>query len=76
VTEGDELVVALPLSLERQVADQVDHIMSEVETTGLTSEDVLKLLGSMQTAVEATTSSAAPLLTKYVNLAMHIYEYS
>jgi hypothetical protein len=30
----------------------------------------------MQTAVEATTSSAAPLLTKYVNLAMHMYEYS
>lgn len=39
--------------------------MSEVESS-LSSEEVLKLLGGMQTAVEATTSSATPLLTKYV----------
>jgi hypothetical protein len=39
--------------------------MSEVETV-LSSEEVLRLLGGMQTAVEATTSSATPLLTKYV----------
>ena len=32
----------------------------------MSSEEVLKVLGGMQTAVEATTSSAAPLLTKYV----------
>ena len=41
------------------------HSMSEVETS-LSSAEVLKLLGGMQTAVEATTSSATPLLTKYV----------
>lgn len=34
--------------------------------TTLSSAEVLKLLGGMQTAVEATTSSATPLLTKYV----------
>jgi len=34
----------------------------------MSSEEVLKVLGGMQTAVEATTSSAAPLLTKYVPL--------
>jgi len=45
--------------------------MSEVETV-LSSEEVLKLLGGMQTAVEATTSSATPLLTKYV-LCNHAY---
>jgi hypothetical protein len=48
-------------------------IMSDGETSTLSSQDVLRLLGSMQTAVEATTSSAAPLLTKYVILAMHQY---
>ena len=45
--------------------------MSEVETS-LSSEEVLKFLGGMQTAVEATTSSATPLLTKYV-LCNHAY---
>jgi hypothetical protein len=48
-------------------------IMSDGETSTLSSQDVLRLLGSMQTAVEATTSSAAPLLTKYVILVMHQY---
>jgi hypothetical protein len=48
--------------------------MSEVETL-LSSEEVLKLLGGMQTAVEATTSSATPLLTKYV-LFNHAYIFS
>jgi hypothetical protein len=48
--------------------------MSEVETS-LSSEEVLKLLGGMQTAVEATTSSATPLLTKYV-LCNHAYKFS
>jgi hypothetical protein len=47
--------------------------MSEVETS-LSSEEVLKLLGGMQTAVEATTSSATPLLTKYV-LCNHAYKF-
>ena len=47
--------------------------MSEVETS-LSSEEVLKLLGGMQTAVEATTSSATPLLTKYV-LCNHAYMF-
>lgn len=50
--------------------------MSEVETS-LSSEEVLKLLGGMQTAVEATTSSATPLLTKYVlYFCNHAYLYS
>lgn len=39
--------------------------MSEV-VESMSSQDALKLLGAMQTAIEATTSSAAPLLTKYV----------
>ena len=50
------------------------HSMSEDETS-LTSEEVLKLLGSMQTAVEATTSSATPLLTKYVLYYYYAYIY-
>lgn len=49
--------------------------MSEVES--MSSQDALKLLGAMQTAIEATTSSAAPLLTKYVLLAcIHASESS
>lgn len=37
------------------------------DAANMSSEEVLKLLGGMQTAVEATTSSAAPLLTKIRN---------
>jgi hypothetical protein len=48
--------------------------MTEVDTL-LSSEEVLKLLGGMQTAVEATTSSAAPLLTKYVNFSFTMQTY-
>ena len=49
--------------------------MSEV-VESMSSQDALKLLGAMQTAIEATTSSAAPLLTKYVLfLSMHSMYY-
>jgi hypothetical protein len=37
-------------------------VMSDTVTQS--SEDVLRILGNLQTAVEATSSSVSPLLTK------------